>query len=145
MTDDELSLLQVKAAMYDKLLAILPMGKPENLLKFKSFPEDEKVQAAVSWMLTGTIHVLRQELELAPPGRRNRMTMTVEWPDELWTLTLKRGDFEHAVEKQRDQARAELEVLRARILELDPTYQLPTTDEVNHGNDSTDSPSTQEV
>lgn len=143
VSKDELELYKVTAQAYDDLVKLLPALKPQNILKFKSVPDADKAQAMSAWLLESTILLLRGELEHSPPETRNRMTVAVDFADERWNLTLARGDFEHAVEAQRNQARTERDHWRDRFFEVCP-LQLPPTDEATDGNDATDPQRTQE-
>jgi hypothetical protein len=78
-----------------------------TMVRFKSMPDHEAARRAAAWMLGCAARLLRAEVEHAPPELRNRMTVCMSWDDERWNLTLARGDYEHAMEAQRDAARAE--------------------------------------
>lgn len=74
-------------------------------------------QKVAGWAIATCARVMRGELDAHPEGTRNRLTIGVVWDDERWSLTLARGDYEHAMEAQRDEARRERDEERARANE----------------------------
>jgi len=88
----------------------IPHESENPEVRLQALPE--RAQAMGQWLMEGCAKMMRAEMEHAPPDKRNRMTARIVFGDDLYTLTLARGDFDHAIEKQRDQARAAYAVLR---------------------------------
>ena len=83
--------------------------------RWKSLPERLSVQDMATWAVEQATLLLREELQHGPPDKRNRMTVSISWADEDWNLTLAIGNYEHAVEKARDEARLAVERLHKEL------------------------------
>ena len=83
--------------------------------RWKSLPERLSVQDMATWAVEQATLLLRNELQHGPPDKRNRMTVSISWADEDWNLTLAIGNYEHAVEKARDEARLAVERLHKEL------------------------------
>lgn len=101
-----------------KVAALLHAFEPQHAHttpRWKSLPERPAVQATATWAVEKTVQLLREELQHGPPDKRNRMTVSISWADEDWNLTLSIGNYEHAVEKARDEARLAVERLHQEL------------------------------
>lgn len=100
------------------LAHVLSQLHPEgtHAIKWRCAPDDEAPQQAITWAVESAARVMREELEHHPAHTRNRLTVSFHFgDDDPWNLTMSRGDYEHAMEKQRDEAREEAERLRAHL------------------------------
>lgn len=68
-------------------------------------------QDAAAWIVATAVRCMFAEIQLGPPEKRNRLSIGVSMELERWTLTLAKGEYESAMEVQRDAARRERDIL----------------------------------
>ena len=132
LCERDLGDLRVKATGYDTMMSLFSpnIPQPENPnITFKSLPNIKQVKDMAIWVMESTAKLFRQEVEHAPPELRNRFTLKLFFGEESWNLTLSRGDYEHAVETQRNQARRERDMWMNRFYEAHPNVTRPTNND----------------
>lgn len=86
--------------------AVLPQpSEPQPHIVWKHAAEHPRGAEAVTWAVESAGYAMRREIAAQPPEKRNRLTVTMLFGEDKWNLTLSRGDYEHAMEQQRDEAR----------------------------------------
>lgn len=85
---------------------------------FKSLPKDNTVHHYVGFILDSCIRLLAVELAAQAPETRNRLSLAIESPDGEYNLTFSRGQYNNAMEDQRNEARAERDALRLQVESL---------------------------
>lgn len=144
MNEELLSLEELKerSREYDKLLALIEsLKEPTDLeavgpsqINWASVPKIDRVQRMCTATVMVAINVLRTEIEFSPPDKRNRFTVSLFYGEESWNLTLARGDYSHAMEKQRDLARKERDFWMTKYYEEHPEEpQVHTNDHEDDG------------
>lgn len=85
---------------------------------FKSLTKDARVHQFAGYVLDSCIRLLFEELAAQAPETRNRLSLAIDSPDGEFNLTFARGQYNNAMEDQRNEARAERDALRQQIESL---------------------------
>ena len=87
--------------------------------RLKSVPNDDTVHRFAAYILDTCIRLMAKELAAQVPEKRNRLTLSIESPEGEYNLTFARGQYNNAMENQRDEARAERDALRETLQRLE--------------------------